>query len=162
MILTQRFTTKRFSRDTKARHGTSKTLRLRPRQIKASVMRHETRIDTIHPRSREKRFPSNRHIASQKNSQAVLLSKVPIIIFPRRQSIDRTLLPTLETQLHRQTNTMNDQSETTANATEPKLCKMGCGFFVSLIPLAIFVVLKAEFVGIPWASAGRVWSSGAF
>ena len=26
---------------------------------------------------------------------------------------------------------MNDQSETTASPSEPKLCKMGCGFFVS-------------------------------
>lgn len=29
--------------------------------------------------------------------------------------------------------TMNDQNETTASPSEPKLCKMGCGFFVSSI-----------------------------
>jgi len=28
---------------------------------------------------------------------------------------------------------MNDQNQTTSTPTEPKLCRMGCGFFVSFI-----------------------------
>jgi len=32
---------------------------------------------------------------------------------------------------HNNNTTMNDQNETTASPSEPQLCKMGCGFFVS-------------------------------
>ena len=36
---------------------------------------------------------------------------------------------------------MNDQNETTASPSEPKLCKMGCGFFVSNTDLELSVVI---------------------
>lgn len=46
---------------------------------------------------------------------------------------------------------MNDQSETTANATEPKLCKMGCGFFVSNRCWCSFFENSVAFRGLRWA-----------
>lgn len=40
---------------------------------------------------------------------------------------------------------MNDQNETTASPSEPKLCKMGCGFFVSSIGVPCILKFSFDF-----------------
>ena len=70
-----------------------------------------------------------------KSSTQTVLSK----ILPRKRKQEHRCCH----KLHKPstTTTMNDQNETTASPSEPKLCKMGCGFFVSNTVLDLSVVI---------------------
>ena len=61
-----------------------------------------------------------------------------------------TLIKKTQQQASRQADqttptTMNDQNETTASPSEPKLCKMGCGFFVSSIGVPCILKFSFDF-----------------
>ncbi len=97
----------------------------------------------------------------KKNSESKKLQITsPRIIFLTTSSTNRTFTIFHILSRHqssRSNNTltaaaMNDENQTTANTSEPKLCKMGCGFFVSLNFLRVLHSMRT-FVRNRWLMA---------